>query len=152
MSFLEIGLLSVVLAGAGKVSVGWLLKKDEAREDRKRGAAQMAQKLASFGLEKTAEFLTDYSVSDYSAMAAKLKDVGKTFLAGEAAVIEEFGQIFERVLIAKLKSETGRAFIAVKLRDAIMPEDVSVIKSAPIARVVDGVDSLTRAEFGEVRK
>lgn len=135
MSTLEIILASVVAFGAGRAGVGFLFKKDEAREDRKRGAAQMAQKLASLGLEKTAEFLTDYSVSDYSAMAAKLKDVGKTFLAGEADVIKEFSQIFERVLTAKLKDETGRAYIAAKLQDAIQPEDVSIIGDSPAPRV-----------------
>lgn len=135
MSPLEVGLICVVSFGACKACVGFLYKKDEAREDRKRGAAQMAQKLASFGLEQTAEFLTDYSVSDYSAMAAKLKNVGKTFLAGEAAVVEEFSQIFERVLDAKLKSETGRTFIAAKLSDAVNDRDATVVLDAPVARV-----------------
>ncbi len=135
MSFLEIVLLCVVAAGAGKVAVGFLYKKDEAIEDRRRGAAQMAAKLYELGLKKTPEFLTDYSVGDYSAMAAKLKDVGKTFLAGDAAVIEEFGQIFDRVLAAKLGSETGRAFIAAKLQDALRPEDVTIIGDSPAPTV-----------------
>ena len=135
MSPLEIALYCVVAAGSGKFAVGWLLKKDTAQEERRRGAAQMAMKLREYGLEKTSEFLIDYSVGDYSSMAAKLKDVGKTFLAGEAAVIEEFGQIFDKVFAAKLNTEAGRALIAAKLTDAVRPEDAAVIHAAPTASV-----------------
>jgi len=120
MSLLEVILLCIVGAGAGKVGISWLLKKDTAREERRRGAAQMALKLSEYGLTKTSEFLVDYSVGDYSAMAAKLKDVGKTFLAGETAVLEEFGQIFERVLKAKLDTEDGRSIIESKLNEALV--------------------------------
>jgi hypothetical protein len=133
MSYAEITLICVAVAGSGFFVVQFLFKQDTAREGRRRGAAQMALKLSELGLTKTPEFLIDYSVGDYSAMAAKLKDVGKTFLAGDAAVIEEFGKLFERVLAAKLNSETGRAYIAAKLTDAAQPEDVEVIQVAPMA-------------------
>lgn len=132
MTMLELGLLAVVLFGVGKASVGFLYKKDEAREDRRRGAAQMAMKLSELGLKRVPEFLIDYSVGDYSAMGAKVKNVASTFLNGENAVIDEFGQIFENVLGAKLKSETGRAYIAAKLQDALKPEDVTIAKDAPV--------------------
>ena len=135
MSPLEMILAAVVAFGVGKVGVSFAFKKDEAREDRKRGAAQMAMKLSELGLKKVPAFLIDYSVDDWSAMAAKLKDVGSTFLAGEGQVIEEFGKIFENVLEAKLKSETGRVFIAAKLRDAINPEDVSFVRATPSPRL-----------------
>jgi len=125
MSLMEITLLCVVLAGAGKAGAGWLLKKDTAREDRKRGAAQMAIKLSEYGLKKVPEFLVDYSVSDYSSMAAKLKDVAGTFLNGEAAVLEEFGQIFERVLEARLLSRDGRASIEARLQESIKAATMS---------------------------
>ncbi len=133
MSFSAIALVCVGAVAAGYKAVQFLYKQDTAREERRRGAAQMAIKLSELGLKKVPEFLIDYSVGDYSAIAAKVKDVGKTFLAGESAVIEEFGQIFERVLAAKLKSETGRAFIAAKLGDAVLPDDVSVVRNAPMA-------------------
>lgn len=135
MSYAEIALICVGTLAAGYFVVQFLFKQDTAREERRRGAAQMAMKLAELGLKKVPEFLVDYSVGDYSAMAAKLKDVGKTFLAGEAAVIEEFAQIFDNVLAAKLKSETGRAFIAAKLTDAVRSDDSAIILDAPMAEV-----------------
>ncbi len=135
MSPLEMILAAVVAFGVGKAGVGFIYKKDEAREERRRGAAVMAMKLSELGLKKVPAFLIDYSVGDYSAMAAKLKDVGTTFLAGESQVIEEFGKIFENVLEAKLKSETGRAYIAAKLSDAVHPEDMSSIRTAPTSMV-----------------
>lgn len=119
MSFLEVALMIVVALGAGKVGVGWLLKRDTAKEERRRGAAKMAAKLSALGLVKTPEFLIDYSVGDYSSMAAKMKDVASTFLAGDAEVIKEFGGIFERVLKAKLSTEDGRKLIEGKLLEAI---------------------------------
>lgn len=137
MSPLEIALACVVAAGLGKVGVSFALKKDEAIEDRRRGAAQMAMKLSELGLKKVPEFLIDYSVGDYGAMAAKVKNVASTFLSGEAAVVEEFGQIFEKVLRAKLETETGRAFIAAKLQDAMQPKDVSIVQDAPRASLID---------------
>lgn len=136
MSYAEIALICVVALAGGFFVVQFLFKQDTAREERRRGAAQMAIKLSELGLKKVPEFLIDYSVGDYSAIAAKVKDVGKTFLAGEAAVIEEFGQIFDNVLDAKLKSETGRAFVAAKLQDALLSDDVSIIQEAPIPTVV----------------
>ena len=128
MSPLEMILAAVVAFGVGKAGVGLIYKRDVAQEDRRRGAAQMAMKLSELGLKKVPAFLIDYSVGDYSAMAAKLKDVGSTFLAGEGQVIEEFGKIFENVLEAKLKTPTGRAYIAAMLRDATRSEDPSFIK------------------------
>lgn len=133
MSPLEMVLAAVVAFGVGKAGVSFIYKKDEAREERRRGAALMAMKLSKLGLKKTPEFLIDYSVGDYSAMAAKVKNVASTFLEGDVAVVEEFGQIFENVLVAKLKSETGRAYIASKLSDAVYPEDASIIRGAPAA-------------------
>ena len=135
MSYAEIALVCVIALAVGFFVVQFLFKQDTAREERRRGAAQMAMKLSELGLRKVPEFLIDYSVGDYSAMAAKVKNVGSTFLAGEAAVIEEFAKIFDNVLAVKLKSETGRAFIAAKLQDSILPEDVSVIRNAPSAIV-----------------
>lgn len=135
MSILEVILLTVVGVGAGKVGVGWLLKRDTAKEERRRGAARMAARLSELGLKKTPEFLIDYSVGDYSAMAAKLKDVAGTFLNGPGAVEEEFGQIFDRVLDAKLLTEGGRALIAAKLRDAIQGGDAQAVQESPVAKV-----------------
>jgi hypothetical protein len=135
MSILEAILAVVVAVGAGKVGVGWLLKRDTAKEERRRGAAKMAQRLAEFGLTTTADFLTDYSVGDYSSMAAKLKNVASTFLAGPGAVEAEFAQIFDRVFQVKLQSESGRALIAAKLQDAIQGSDPTIVRTAPPASV-----------------
>lgn len=137
MDFPTIALICVGAVAAGYFVVQFLFKQDTAREERRRGAAQMAIKLSELGLKKVPEFLIDYSVGDYSAIAAKVKDVGKTFLAGEGAVIEEFGKIFENVLTAKLKSETGRAYIAAKLTDAVRSDDAEVIREAPMAEVAE---------------
>jgi len=136
MTILEIVLVSVI-ACAVAVAVGkWLFQKDTEVENRRRSAAQLAGVLRSLGLRKTPEFLEDYAVGDYSGMAEKIKELVKLFINGEQAVVDEFSQVFDSVLAAKLKTETGRAFIAAKLEDATKATDVSAVKGAAKATVV----------------
>jgi len=135
MSFLEIALLCIVGVGGGWGIVSWLFKKDTAREERRRGAATLATSLSGLGFKKLPEFLVDYSVGDYSAMAHKIKSLASLFVGGEAGVMVEFEKVFDNLLSAKLKSETGRSLIAAKLADAVEERDASAIKSAPMASV-----------------
>lgn len=135
MSNIEIMLLCVVVAGVGYVAVKKLLEKDTEVEERRRGAAQLARKLSTLGLKKIPDFLTDYSVGDYSGMAVNIRNLAKLFLEGEAAVVTEFAEVFENVLQAKLETETGRAFIAAKLADAVTESDARAIREAPTATI-----------------
>lgn len=135
MSTLEVILLCVVVAGAGFAVVKWAFQKDTEVENRRRGAANLATTLSKNGLKKIPEFLIDYSVGDYSGMANKIAGLAKLFLEGEAAVVAEFGEVFENVLKAKLSTETGRAFVAAKLADAVQEGDASAIQNAPVAGV-----------------
>jgi hypothetical protein len=117
MSLFTLILLLIVVGLAGYFFVRFLYRKDTEIENRRRGAARLAGTLRSIGLKKTPEFLEDYSVGDYSGMGRKVKQLGELFLAGEAAVLEEFEQVFEGLLNARLKTEVGRTYIAAKLAD-----------------------------------
>ncbi len=112
--------LILVVVG-GYQGAKWLVKADTRVEERRRAAAKMAGALSGLGLVKIPEFLIDYSVGDYSGMGDKFVSTTELFLSGEAAVLAEFEQVFERVLSAKLATEPGRAYLAVKLQDSEGP-------------------------------
>jgi len=99
----------------------WLFQKDTEIEDRRRGAAKLAAVLQSYGLQKTPEFLVDYSVGDYSGMSHKIGDLSRLFLSGEEHVVKEFQHVFERVLEAKLRNAEGRTYVAAKLAESAKP-------------------------------
>jgi hypothetical protein len=98
--------------------VKWLFNKDTEIENRRRAAAELAATLRGVGLELIPEFLIDYSVGDYSGMATKIANLGKTFLKGEKAVMAEFERVFENLLAAKVKTEEGRLYVKARLAEA----------------------------------
>ena len=137
MTVLEIVLVCVLSAVVCAILAAWLFKKDTESEARKRGAIKLASTLETLGLKRIPKFLVDYAVSDVSGMAKAVADMVRLFTdGGEEAVISEFGNVFESVLVAKLKSETGRAYIAAKLEDSVSAGDASIIADAPKAGVV----------------
>ena len=113
----SISALLLVVVG-GYQGTKWLVKVGTKVENRRRAAANLAGVLRSYGLVKTPEFLVDYSVGDYSGMGDKLVRLAELFLSGEAEVVKEFEQVFERCLVAKLATEQGRAYITSKLTDS----------------------------------
>jgi hypothetical protein len=114
----------------------WLFQKDTEIEDRRRGAAKLAAVLKSYGLEKTPEFLVDYSVGDYSGMAHKIGDLSRLFLSGEEHVVKEFQHVFERVLEAKLRSAEGRTYVAAKLAESDKPATSQPASPSPLTPAV----------------
>lgn len=127
--------VSCVLVLVLAIALGrWLFSKDEKIEDRRRAAAKLAGVLSGLGLKWLPEILIAYSVGDYSGMADLIKEAVKVFLNGEAAVLAEFEKVFDSCLVAKLKTETGRAYIAAKLADAAKEADPSNVKEAPQAK------------------
>ncbi len=136
MTLLNLLAVVVILAAVGFCVGKWLFKKDTEIEDRRRSAGRLAVVLSKVGLVRTPEFLLDYAVGDYSGMAQKLKALVDLFVSGDDAVIAEFSKVFDNVLEAKLKSESGRAFIAAKLTDAAKRTDPSVVSNAPTAGVI----------------
>lgn len=124
-----------LVAVVGWVAVKWLFQKDEAIEDRRRSAAKLAAALQAYGLRKLPELLIDYSVGDYSGMAARIKQATELLMSGDASLVAEFDQVFDRVLSQKLMTEAGRALIAAKLSDAVKPSDPMAVKVAPVAKV-----------------
>jgi hypothetical protein len=126
----------VILAFLGYKLGVWLFCKDEEIEDRRRYAAKMATILSKLGLKKIPDFLIDYSVGDYSEMHEHMKESVRLFLSSEQAVLDEFAQVFDNCLVARLATEEGRAYIAAKLVDATKEDDVSAIKAAPKPGVV----------------
>jgi hypothetical protein len=135
MSILNIILLCVIGGGGGFAGIKWLFRKDTEIEERRRAAATLAATLSGIGLRLIPEFLVDYSVGDYSAMAHKIKAIAKTFAAGEVAVLGEFERIFDQLLSVKLDSESGRALIASKLSDFVKNSDPTVVQEAPVASI-----------------
>jgi len=125
----------VLVVAVGFLAAKWFFQKDTEVEDRRRGAAHLAAALTNYGLVQIPNFLIDYSVGDYSGMAEKMKQLAKMFLTGEDAVVKEFDQVFERVLVKKLQTEAGRALIAAKLADAVKPSDPTAVQTAPVAKV-----------------
>jgi hypothetical protein len=125
----------VLLVVAGYFAAKWLFKKDTEVENRRRAAADLAGTLKAVGLVQIPEFLVDYSVGDYSGMAQKIGQTAKLFASGEAAVLSEFNQVFDRLLAAKLSSVDGRAIIAAKLKDAVKADDPASVQDAPALTV-----------------
>ena len=109
----------------------WLFQKDTEIEDRRRGAAKLAAVLQSYGLQKTPEFLVDYSVGDYSGMSHKIGDLSRLFLSGEEHVVKEFQHVFERVLEAKLRNAEGRTYVAAKLAEFNKPATSQTAVESP---------------------
>ncbi len=66
-------LLLIVLCGAAWIAGKYLFRADEAIEDRRRSAAQIAAELKQEGLSHVPELLIDYAVGDYSGMLARVK-------------------------------------------------------------------------------
>ena len=130
---LNIVLLGIFAALGMYYIARFLFRKDTAVEDRRKAAGQLAIVLGRLGLKKIPDFLVDYSVGDYSGMANDIVELTKLFLSGEAAVVEEFNEVYANVLTAKLSTEEGRAYIAARLAEASVEGDVSAIKNAPKA-------------------
>ena len=126
----------VLVVAVGFLAAKWFFQKDTAIENRRRGAAKLAASLTGYGLVEIPNILIDYSVGDYSGMAERMKQLSQMFLTGEDAVVKEFDQVFERVLVKKLQTEAGRTLIAAKLADAVKPSDPGVVLAAPVAKVV----------------
>lgn len=125
-------ILGSILAGLALYYLARLLfRTDTAIENRRKDAGQLAIVLGKLGLKKIPAFLIDYSVGDYSGMAMKITELAKLFLSGESAVIDEFDEVYANVLTAKLKTEEGRAYIAARLTDSALTDDVAVIADAP---------------------
>jgi len=125
-----------LIALVGFLGAKWLFKKDTEIENRRRGAARLAAALQSYGLRRIPEFLIDYSVGDYSGMAEKIRALAEMALAGESAVVQELDTVFDRVLVAKLNTEAGRALVAAKLADAVKAADPAVVQEAPAPATV----------------
>jgi len=136
MTWLEIALVCVVAAGVAYVIGAWLFKVDSKIEDRKRNLMKLAGVLRGVGLTKVPELLEDIVVGDWSKVVHNAKEVVKLLEGGEDAVLAEFSTVFEKVLVAKLKTETGRAYVAAKLTDCAKAGDVSIVADAPKAGVV----------------
>ena len=124
---------SILAAVAVCYLVRFLFRVDTATEDRRKAAGQLAIVLSKLGLKKIPAFLICYSVGDYSGMAQAIIELTKLFLSSEAAVVEEFAEVFGNVLTAKLSTDEGRAYVAARLADSVKKGDVGVVTDAPKA-------------------
>lgn len=117
-------------------------KVDDKIERRRLGAADLATVLSKLGLVRIPGFLKLYSCGDYSGCAHEIEQVAKLFLSGEAAVLAEFSEVFDRVLDMKLKNPESRAYLAARLAER---SDASEATRPTIAAVVKtpSADALT---------
>jgi hypothetical protein len=129
----NIVLACVLAAVASYGLVRLLFRIDERVEDVKRGLIELAGKLRGLGLVKIPALLIDLAVNDFSAVVHKIGDTVRLFLDGDTAVLNEFSQVFDRLLVAQLKTEAGRALVAAKLADAALESDASIVADAPVA-------------------
>jgi hypothetical protein len=115
----------VALFFAGLFAAKLFYRADDRVERRRLAAADLATVLAKLGLARIPGFLKLYSVGDYSGMANEIEQVAKLFLTGEAAVLAEFAQVFDRVLDVKLKDPAQRAYLAARLSQSSEPSDAN---------------------------
>lgn len=133
MTILEIVLVSIIGVAVAVYVGTWLFKVDTRLEELKRSLMVISARFRGVGLEKVPNFLDCIVVNDISGAVELGKELVKLFAQGDVAVLSEFDKVFENVLAAKLKTESGRAYIAAKLEDAIKPEDATAIQNAPQA-------------------
>lgn len=117
-------LLIILVPIVGYLVAKLAFKKDTEVENRRRAAANLARVLSEQGLVRIPDFLIDYSVGDYSGMVSNMHSLAELFLNGEAAVIEEFKHVYERVLEKKLKNPEARAYLAARLAENTTDADV----------------------------
>lgn len=123
----------VVLALVGLVGwlgAKWLFQQNTAKDERRRGALQLAATLQMYGLKRLPEILMDYAVGDYIALAKHVRSMAELATAGEDVLLREFDGIFDRVLEAKLFTPEGRALLAARLLDTSDPDDPETVYEA----------------------
>ena len=102
-------IIIVALIGVcGWLAGKWLFKKDTEIENRRRAAAQLANKLSEMGFKELPVFFLDYAVGDYSSMAFKLTELARTMMSGEKAILAELDDVFSKLLQIKLATQEGR--------------------------------------------
>lgn len=138
----------VALFLAGLFAAKLFYKADDKIERRRLAAADLATTLSKLGLIRIPGFLKLYSVGDYSGMANEIEQVAKIFLSGEAAVLEEFKEVFDRVLDKKLSDPAQRAYLASRLAerstetDATKPAITAMVSAPAVARVAGATGPL----------
>ena len=89
---------------------GFLFRKDEAIEDKRRKAIDVANELRSQGLKHVPDLLVDYAVGDYSGMLTRIKSWSQ--LMGDDDQRKAFFAQFRKTQISKmLESESDRAHL-----------------------------------------
>jgi hypothetical protein len=116
-------LLCILVPLCAYMVAKWLFKKDTEIENRRRGAAKLARTLSGLGLVRLPDMLESYAVGDYSKFLYDIKQISDLFISGEAAVLEEFKQVFERVFEIKMKNPESRAYLAARLAEASVASD-----------------------------
>lgn len=89
---------------------GFLFRKDEEMEDKKRAARDLGTALREVGLVRIPEALDDFAVGDWSAVWDKVKFLVNLF-KDKKALFEEFNAVFGRVLAKKVATAEGLAEI-----------------------------------------
>jgi hypothetical protein len=129
-------LLAICIPLLAYLAVKKLFERDTDIENRRRAAAQLAAKLREAGLKKVPDFLIDYSVGDYSGMANKMRTLAELFMAGEDPVLAEVENVFSNLLVAKLQTEEGRAYVAAKLAEVTKVASTVTSSAADVATAV----------------
>lgn len=130
-------LLAILFGGVsayflGRDVVKRLFTIDAAIVARRRAASSLSGTLQTYGLVRIPAILNDYSVADYVGMYDKIHEFAVVTGASQKAVLDEFEQVFQNVLNAKLASEDGRALIAAKLAGSAPVADPVAVAAAAL--------------------
>lgn len=116
----------VAAAAVSYIAGGFLFRKDEEMEDKKRAARDLGTALRSVGLVRIPEALDDFAVGDYSAVWDKAKFLVKLF-SDKEALFKEFDAVFARVLAERVKTAAGKLEVETALAGVKPVEVASVV-------------------------
>jgi len=114
-------LAAVVCVLLGRDIGKWMFGENEKLMAKKRAAQTLAAKLRDAGLKLLPALLEDFAVGDVNDMLEKIHDTAKLVEAGSDAIEKELQATFDNVLVKKLATPEGLAYVKAKLAEAEAP-------------------------------
>lgn len=119
-----------VMAGFVVLGVLWATA-DRKNEVRRRAFSRVAVTLRNYGLLRLAEILECYAIGDYSGFFKAIYRFADLLDESEEVVMKEMDTVFERVLVRKLATPAGLAYIKAKIAEVDKP--ATVVASAQVS-------------------
>lgn len=132
MEFLSSG-PGMAVAGVVAALVGWVaFSLDTNKEERRRRALAISQKLAGLGFKRLPVVFNDYAVGDYSGMFRELHELHE-ILSDPAQRQAEFQKVVQLLIEEKLKDPEKLA----ELRKLVDKAQAALNSSNPLAAAAD---------------